>query len=83
MKGKKRTQQLLIRVRAWKGDKRRYFKNQIKSEIILDIIIKNIYSMLTLAIAHPSLHVLRDPFVVILVHVTLESMFHMEKEGGF
>jgi len=39
--------------------------------------------MFTLAIAHPSLHVLRDPFIVILAHVTLESMFHMEKEGAF
>jgi hypothetical protein len=39
--------------------------------------------MITLAIAHPNLHVLKDPFVVILAHVTLESMFHMEKEGGF
>jgi hypothetical protein len=44
---KKRTQQLLIRARAWKGEKRRwYFKIQIKNEIILDIIIRifNAYS---------------------------------------
>jgi len=39
--------------------------------------------MLTLAITHPSFHVLRDPFVVILAHVTLQSMFHMENEGDF
>jgi hypothetical protein len=38
---KKRTQHLLIRVRARKGEKRRwYFKIQIKNEIILDMIIR-------------------------------------------
>jgi len=55
MKGKKkqqnrkRTQQLLIRVRAWKGDKRRwYFKIQIKTEIILDMIIRKYIQCLLL-----------------------------------